>query len=66
MGSYVESKEDGGDWTSVYWQLMLGFEIPLGPVKLEMMAYYPFEGFSDLDDFDFSDIEYGGSLKYYF
>jgi len=66
MGSYVESKEEGGDWTSVYWQLMLGFEIPLGPVKLEMMAYYPFEGFSDLDEFDFSDIEYGGSLKYYF
>jgi hypothetical protein len=66
LGSYVESKDEGGDWTSVYWQFMLGFEIPLGAVKLEILAYYPFEGFSDLDEFDFSDIEYGGSLKYYF
>jgi hypothetical protein len=66
LGSYIESIADGGDWTSVYWQLMLGFEIPLGPVKLEVMAYYPFESWSDIDDFEFDDIEYGGSLKFYF
>ena len=66
LGSYVESIEDGGDWTSVYWQLMLGLEIPLGPVTLEAMAYYPYESWSDLDDFEFDDIEYGGSLKFYF
>jgi hypothetical protein len=66
MGSYIESVEDGGDWTDVYWQFMLGLEIPLGPVKLEAMAYYPFDDWSDLNDFDFGDIEYGGSLKYYF
>ena len=66
LGSYIESKDEGGDWTSVYWQFMLGLEIPIGPLNLEIMSYYPFEGISELSDFDLGDIEYGGSLKYYF
>ncbi len=65
LGSYIETEEEG-DWTDIYWQLMLGLEIPLGALSLEAMAYYPFESWGDIDDFDFDDVEYGGSIKYRF
>jgi hypothetical protein len=65
LGSYVETPERT-DWTDVYWQVMLGFEIPLPIFKLELLAYYPFESWRTFSDFDSDDIEYGGSLKFSF
>ncbi len=65
LGSYIETEEDS-DWTDVYWQLMLGFEIPLGALRLELLAYYPFESWGEIDEFDFDDVEYGGSFKILF
>ena len=66
MSDYIQSVEEGGDWGDIYWQLMLGFEIPIGPVKLEAMAYYPFDKWGNIPDFDFNDVEFGGSIKFYF
>ena len=67
LGSYIESTDTGGDWTDVYWQMMLGLEVPIGPVKLEAMAYYQFSEWSDFfSGFEFDELVYGGSLKYYF
>ena len=67
LGSYVQNKEDGSDWTDVYWQMMLGLEYPIGSFSLEAMAYYQFDAWGDmLSDFEFDDMVYGGVLKYYF
>ena len=65
LKSYIET-EDDSDWTDIYWQIMLGFEIPLGAIRLELLAYYPFETWGDIDEFSGSDIEFGGSIKYLF
>ncbi len=66
LGSYISDKETGSDWTDVYWQLMLGLEIPVGPLSIEAMASYQFDKWGNLSDFEFDDITYGGSLKFYF
>jgi hypothetical protein len=66
LGSYVETTLETTDWTDVYWQVMLGFEIPLPIFKLELLAYYPFESWSTFGDFDTDDIEFGGLAKFMF
>ncbi len=66
LSSYVETAEGRTDWTDVYWQVMLGFEIPLPMLTFEALAYYPFEKWSTFSDFDSDDIEFGGSLKFAF
>ncbi len=65
LGSYIETEEDS-DWTDVYWQLMLGLEIPLGGLRIELLAYYTYDSWGDIGDFDGDDVEYGGSIKYLF
>ncbi len=65
LGSYVETELEN-DWTDVYWQVMLGFEITLPICSLEILAYYPFESWSTFGDFDTDDIEFGGLAKFMF
>jgi hypothetical protein len=65
LGSYIETELES-DWTDVYWQVMLGFELPLPVFTLEILAYYPFESWSDFDEFDTDDLEYGLSMKFMF
>ncbi len=67
LASYIKAEDsDADDWTDVYWQLMLGFQIPMPALHVEFMAYYPFEKWSTLSDFDAGDIEYGLLLKFKF
>lgn len=65
LGSYVETELET-DWTDIYWQVMLGFELPLPIFKLELLAYYPFESWSTFGDFDTDDIEFGALAKFMF
>jgi len=66
LASYIEMEDEvdlESDWTDVYWQLMLGYQIPLPAFQVEIMAYYPYEKWELLSDFDFGDIEYGLQFK---
>lgn len=65
LGSYIKTDLDD-DWTDVYWQVMLGFSLPLPIFELEVLAYYPFESWSTFGDFDTDDIEFGGFAKFEF
>lgn len=57
----------GGDWMDLYWQFILGVTIPLpGPFTLEANAYYVFDEWGNLGDFDFGDVEYGAYFGYRF
>ena len=65
MTSYLKSDNPG--WTKVYWQFLLGLEVPImKKFSAEAMAYYPFESWSKLNDFNWKFVEYGLSLKYNF
>lgn len=69
--SYVEQEnsegEDETEWTDVYWQFMLGFQMPFTQSsKLKICAYYPFEDWGDIGDFEFDDLDFGGWVSFRF
>jgi hypothetical protein len=65
LSDYIETSEDT-EWSDIYWQVMLGLLIPLGNLELEVLAYYPFEDWGTIGDFDVDDIEFGASIKFLF
>jgi len=69
MWSYVEREKESGsdsDWLDVYWQFMFGVSMPIYGMTLDLMAYYVFEDWDRLDDFDLNDIEFGAWLGFKF
>ncbi len=58
---------DGGDWTSIYWQFLMGIRMELTrKISISGYGYYPFRRWSDLPEFSLSDIEYGVRLGFRF
>lgn len=66
LKSMVSDKETGNDWTDLYWQWALGMQIPILGMRFNVEAYYLFESFSDLGDFETGNIEYALWFKYAF
>jgi len=66
LKSYIVDKETGSDWTDVYWQLLLGADLPFYGMQLSLQAFYVFEEWERLEEFDFGDLEYGAWLSYFF
>ena len=55
------------DWTDLYWQFLVGLSFPVSAkLKLDVMAYYPFDSWGNLDQFEFEYIEYGAWIGYQF
>ncbi len=55
------------DWTPLYWDLMLGLEIPIGrSLALTGMAVYDFERWGDIGKFGFDDVEFAAALTLLF
>ena len=65
LSSYV-SDETTSDWSDIYFQLILGFQIPVGNMSLEVLGYYVFDDFDALGEFDFDEIDIGVWLMYKF
>ena len=59
--NYVTFTDDERDaeWTDLLYEFHLGLEFTLGPVVLGGGAYYSFDDWDDLKDFDVDDLEYG-------
>jgi hypothetical protein len=67
LSTYTRDGEGKGDWMDLYWQFVLGLNIPLGSrLSLQANAYYVFENWGSLGKFKFEDIEFGGYLGYKF
>ncbi len=58
--------DDESDWSDIYYQVILGFDMPLGSTILSIQAHYVFEDFDKLDEFDFGDLDWAGYLMYQF
>ena len=56
----------GGNWLNPYWQFILGLSIPLGSFTVEANAYYVFDQWGNLGDFNARSIEYGAYFGYRF
>lgn len=66
--TYLPDTDTAGDeWTDLYWNFLLGLEFPLGKkLSVSALAIYDFEGWHQLGDFEFDDIEFAAALTLLF
>lgn len=58
MKSYVKG-DDGRHWTSIYWQVIAGFGIPLGDYfSIDIYAHYVFNSWKEFTDTDLNAVDY--------
>lgn len=63
LSTYQSVEEGDSEWMDMYYQFILGLNLPLGNrLNLQANAYYVFDAWSNLGDFDAGDIEFGGFL----
>lgn len=61
--TYIKTDDDD-EWLDPYWQFMLGLNFPvMRRFALDVSANYVFDLWSDLDKFDFGDLDYQLSLN---
>jgi hypothetical protein len=51
--------EESDEWTGLYWEFMLGLNLPVGGSGLDVMVYYVFDRWSDLPNFRGDDMDFG-------
>lgn len=66
LTSYLKPDEGESEWTSLYYQFLLGLQFPVAGLELDIQAFYTFEKWSLLDAFEVDDIEFGIWLTYTF
>lgn len=67
LKTYSKGGDAAGEWTDLYWQFILGINIPLSKrVSLQANAYYVFEGWDSLNNFRVNDLEYAAYLGFSF
>ena len=65
LDSYVNNST-GDDWTGIYWQLNLGLSFNFEVITVAAQAYYTFDKWGDISDFETKDLEYGATIAYNF
>ena len=67
LSTYTKNSGGKDEWMDLYWQWVLGLNVPLGSrLSIQANAYYVFESWSRLNKFAFDDVEFGGFLTYKF
>ncbi len=66
LTTYTKDSTGDDDWTDIYWQMIFGLSYPIGRLSLDAYVYYVYEGWEDLLDFEFDDLEGGAWLVYSF
>ena len=66
--NYVTFDDDGRDdeWTDLLYEFHLGLEFDVGPLFVGGGAYYSFDDWGDLGDFDADDLEFGAHVGFAF
>ncbi len=62
LASYIKDEIES-DWSKTYWQTMIGYQYDFQNFKLDIMAIYSFDRWSNISDFRFDNIEFSGMLK---
>ncbi|MDI6775174.1 MAG: hypothetical protein QME60_07255 [Verrucomicrobiota bacterium] len=66
LRSMVDYDQQDDDWTPIYWQFLLGVNLPIVMAGIDIQAFYVFEGWDKLSDFKADDIEFGCSINFAF
>ena len=61
LTSYVA--DDTEEWSDIYWQFMAGASFPVFGVSADVMTYYLFEEFSDFQEWELEDMEFGVMVR---
>lgn len=56
---FFADKERKDDWTDLLYEFHLGLDFSFSPITIGGGAYYSFDDWNDLKDFDVDDLEYG-------
>jgi hypothetical protein len=65
--TYMRDDDGNGEWTPVYWQLILGLHVPpQGRFAIDGLVTYAFRNFDTFSDFDLRDLEYSLWVSYAF
>jgi hypothetical protein len=65
LASYLRTDTES-DWTDLYYQFTLGISLPISSFDIDISAFYTFEKWDLLEEFEFDDIELGARLRYTF
>lgn len=65
LSTYSDSDGES-DWSDIYYQFIIGFNIPMGSLSINLQTAYVFEDFDNLDEFDFDELDWSGYLMYQF
>lgn len=63
---FSDSTDQKDDWADLMYEFYLGLEIPLGSFVIGGGAYYTFDDWGELSDFDTDFLEYGVHLGFRF
>ena len=64
LSSLIEEDSGEDDWSDAYYQLIIGFSLPVFGLKFNISAYYQFDSFSDIESFEEDNIDYAVWFKY--
>ncbi len=58
--------EDSREWTSLYWQLLLGLNLPVVGSGVDVTAYYVFDRWGNIPNFRGDNFDFGLSIGFAF
>ena len=64
LWSLIEEESGEDEWSDAYYQLILGFSLPVLGLKFNISAYYQFDNFNDIESFEEENIDYAVWFKY--
>ena len=62
LSSYIRDETES-EWSSMYWQTMLGYQFRLQQFTLDVMSLYTFDKWGNISDFRFGDVEFSAMIK---
>lgn len=66
LSTFIKPEEGDSDWLKLYYQFLLGYSFPVKQFTADIHAIYPFKNIDRLDEFEFSDIQFGAWLSRHF
>jgi hypothetical protein len=64
VGNFIADGNDTNEeWSDIYYQLLLGYELKVLGLPVSLDACYPFDSWDKLSDFAFKDVEFLAMIK---
>ena len=66
LRSYIKDKDDGAEWTDIYWQALFGVHLPMFGLEFDILLGYVFETWNDFESYAFDDMDYNVWISFSF